>query len=313
MDMKQATQLIALTVLLGTSAAGHAQDFAGENGRYKIVSRFSGKAIDISGKSVNNGAAAILWTYGGSTNQQWDIASLGNGYYSIRAAHTGKALDVYNFCSNVGCQIVQWDYSGGNNQQWQIVSTGSGYFKIVSRYNGMPLDVWGWNANNGAEVRQYTDTGATNQQWQIVKLQDCALTQAQSDLLAAHNTARATARTCGGISYPAAPALTWNCKLATAAAGHNRDMATNNFFSHTGSNGSQPADRATAAGYSYSAIGENIAAGYTTVSSAMDGWLQSSGHCSNIMNSSYTEMGADKLEYSGSAYGTYWTSVFGRP
>lgn len=312
MSGKRTSQLIAMAVLLGASAAGHAQDFAGENGRYKIVSRYSGKAIDVSGVSTSNGAPAILWSYLGGSNQQWDITSLGNGYYSIRAAHTGKALDVYNNCSNVGCQIVQWDYAGSNNQQWQIVSTGSGYFKIVSRYNGMPLDVWNWNSGNGAEVRQYTDTGGTNQQWQVVKVLDCALTESQADLLRAHNSARATARSCGGTHYPAVSALAWSCKLATAAAGHNTDMAKNNFFSHTGSNGSQPADRATAAGYSYTMIGENIAAGYSTVASAMDTWLQSSGHCSNIMNGSYTEMGGDKLEYSGSTYYTYWTSVFGR-
>ena len=137
------------------------------NGRYAIISTYSGRAIDVEASSTENGANILLWSYGGGTNQQWDIQDLGNGYYSIRAAHSGKALDVYNFCSDPGCEIRQWDYWGSDNQQWQIIDSGNGNYKIVSRYNGMPLDVWEWNAENGADVRQWTDGGDVNQQWQF--------------------------------------------------------------------------------------------------------------------------------------------------
>ncbi|MEI8635057.1 pre-peptidase C-terminal domain-containing protein [Vibrio sp. PP-XX7] len=89
----------------------------------------------------------------------------------------------------------------------------------------------------------------------------CEMTAVQSELLAAHNAARSEGRNCGSTFYPAAPALTWNCKLATAAAVHNQDMVTNDYFDHIGSDGTEPWDRAEAAGYSYSYIGENIAAG----------------------------------------------------
>lgn len=140
------------------------------NGRYAIVSRYSGRAMDVEGRSNANGANILLWSYGGGTNQQWDISSLGNGYYSIRAAHSGKSMDVYNFCSTPGCEIRQWDYWGANNQQWQLVSTGDGYYKIVSRHNGMPVDVWEWNTSNGADVRQWTDTGGVNQHWQLQRI-----------------------------------------------------------------------------------------------------------------------------------------------
>ncbi|MEI8635056.1 hypothetical protein P4S72_29450 [Vibrio sp. PP-XX7] len=44
-----------------------------------------------------------------------------------------------------------------------------------------------------------------------------------------------------------------------------------------------------------------------------DVWLNSSGHCSNIMSANYTEMGGDKLSTSGATYPVYWTTVFGRP
>ncbi len=150
-----------------SSSSTSGGSFSG-NGRYQIISRLSGKSIDVASASTANGANIQLWSYSGGTNQQWDVASMGSGYYSIRAAHSGKSMDVYNFCTEPGCEIVQWDYWGGNNQQWQITSVGDGYYKIVSRHNGMPLDVWEWNTSDGADVRQYTDTGGTNQHWQFV-------------------------------------------------------------------------------------------------------------------------------------------------
>jgi pectate lyase C len=161
-----------LAVLQLFSVEIFAATFSGDNGRYKIISRFSGKAIDVAGKSNANGANILLWEYKGSSNQHWDITALGDGYYSIRSAHSGKAMDVHNFCTEPGCLIYQWDYWGGDNQQWQIISVSGGYFKIVSRHNNLPIDVWGWDSSNGADLRQYNDTNNANQQWEIVSVDD---------------------------------------------------------------------------------------------------------------------------------------------
>ncbi|MBU6952299.1 CAP domain-containing protein [Hahella sp. HN01] len=135
----------------------------------------------------------------------------------------------------------------------------------------------------------------------------------QKELLTAHNKARSQGRSCGGVYYDAAPALTWNCKLGKAATKHTKDMVDNNFFSHTGSDGSSVSDRVRAQGYQYRTVGENIAAGYSSVEQVMDGWLKSPGHCANIMRSSYTELGAEKISTSTADYPHYWTSVFGAP
>jgi pectate lyase C len=167
----------------GGVATAETTSFSGESGRYKIISRFSGKAIDVEGKGTANGTNILLWEYKGALNQQWDIESLGGGYYSIRAAHSGKAMDVYNFCSDPGCQIYQWEYWGGENQQWQITGVGDGYYKIVSRHNNMPIDVWGKDSSNGADLRQYTDTNDTNQQWEIVAVDGVTTTPDESDTI----------------------------------------------------------------------------------------------------------------------------------
>ncbi len=103
-------------------------------------------------------------------------------------------------------------------------------------------------------------------------------------------------------------AVTLNGRLNAAALAHSQDMSANDYFSHTGLNGSQPWDRAEAAGYDYRSIGENIAYGYGSAERVMNGWMNSSGHRANILNCNFTEMGLGHV-----AAGDYWTQLFGRP
>jgi uncharacterized protein YkwD len=43
---------------------------------------------------------------------------------------------------------------------------------------------------------------------------------------------------------------------------------------------------------------------------APQGWLTSPGHCGNIMNSGFTEMGSASATDAGSDFGINWTQVF---
>jgi uncharacterized protein YkwD len=141
----------------------------------------------------------------------------------------------------------------------------------------------------------------------------CAIAGFGEAMLAAVNTARATARWCGATWYPAAPALAWSAELAQAAAAHSHDMADNNFFSHTGSNGSTLVNRIDATGYVAVAWGENIYGGQTSVDAVMAGWLASAGHCANIMSANFSEIGAACARNDASAYTRYWTQDFAAP
>ncbi|HEX4374518.1 MAG TPA: CAP domain-containing protein [Puia sp.] len=118
------------------------------------------------------------------------------------------------------------------------------------------------------------------------------------------NAARAKGCTCGTTVMPPVKPLTWNTILAQVALAHSVDMDENNYFSHTGLDGSSPGDRITAAGYIWNSYGENIAEGFSDEQSVMNAWLQSEGHCLNIMNAGFKEMGSGKD-------GTYWTQDFG--
>ena len=111
------------------------------------------------------------------------------------------------------------------------------------------------------------------------------------EILELVNKARSEDRTCGDHEMPAAPPLKWHNQLAAVAARHSRDMADNDFFSHTGSDHSRPADRINAITERRTSTAENIAKGQRSVESVMNSWLGSPGHCRNIMNATYTHLG----------------------
>ena len=102
--------------------------------------------------------------------------------------------------------------------------------------------------------------------------------------------------------------------LAQAAAGHSQDMAARNYFSHTSADGRTLVDRVNATGYAWSSLGENIAAGYPSVNAVVDGWMASDGHCANLMNPAFRDIGMACVPGTASStYKTYWTLDLGKP
>ncbi|KAF5992861.1 CAP domain-containing protein [Streptomyces sp. WAC00263] len=100
--------------------------------------------------------------------------------------------------------------------------------------------------------------------------------------------------------------LTLNAKLSKAAQDHSADMASHQNMSHTGSDGSDPGQRITTAGYTWSAYGENVAFGYSTPEEVMAGWMSSPGHKRNILDCGFKEIGIGLAQP-----GSYWTQDFG--
>lgn len=142
----------------------------------------------------------------------------------------------------------------------------------------------------------------------------CGLADFEAEALRIVNAYRAAGASCGarGTFAPAA-ALALNARLTGAAYGHSRDMADNDYFSHDSLDGRSMVDRINASGYSWSTIGENIAAGYDTVPSVVAGWMSSDGHCANLMNPRFTEFGLACARNGASRYRIYWTQNLGRP
>ncbi|MDJ0761575.1 MAG: CAP domain-containing protein [Myxococcota bacterium] len=146
-----------------------------------------------------------------------------------------------------------------------------------------------------------------------------------SDLAAAEcrvfelvNEYRAQGADCGGAGVfgPADP-LALQADLIDAARWHSEDMGERNYFSHDspgGPNGDTMQDRIESAGYvNWLTIGENIAAGNASADGTMIDWMASPGHCANIMNPDFTQIGIGYARVSGSTYTHYWTQDFGTP
>lgn len=127
------------------------------------------------------------------------------------------------------------------------------------------------------------------------------------------NAARQQGRRCGRKRFAATAPLHANAALEQAVQSHTQDMAENNFLGHEGTSGSLPGDRAATAGYAWSSIGENVAAGQTTAEEVVGTWLSSTGHCENLMSPDYTETGVGHAVNRSSDKGTYWAQIFGKP
>nr|BFE96011.1 CAP domain-containing protein [Pseudomonas brassicacearum subsp. brassicacearum] len=168
---------------------------------------------------------------------------------------------------------------------------------------------------------QYADIGVNRvgDEWRVVLAQPMAGTRmsdagaSDKSLLAQVNAARAKPRMCGRQRFAAARPLSWNAALGTAAQGHSRSMARENYFAHRDPDGRSSSDRAKSAGFRGHKLGENIAAGQRSPSQAMQDWLDSPGHCANLMNPMFTQMGAASASDSRSDAGVYWTMVLGAP
>ncbi len=141
----------------------------------------------------------------------------------------------------------------------------------------------------------------------------CSLTIYQQEMLAQLNQARAAGRSCGSQRFDPAPALRYSCTIQPAARAHSIDMASNNFFSHTGSDGLRVSHRVDATGFEWSVVGENIAAGFDSVGEVMEGWLDSPGHCRNIMDPRFEIVAVSRIDTSSADYENYWTQVFAAP
>ncbi len=143
-------------------------------------------------------------------------------------------------------------------------------------------------------------------------------TSAQVPVLSARvlelvNQARARGARCGERPFAPAPPLRLSNMLANVAHDHAADMATHGYFEHEDLTGHTPADRVRATGYREKLVGENIAYGPQTADEVVKGWMDSPGHCENIMDARFAEMGVAFALGRASHQGLYWVQDFALP
>jgi uncharacterized protein YkwD len=127
------------------------------------------------------------------------------------------------------------------------------------------------------------------------------------------NEVRARGTRCGERSFGPAPPMRLSETLASVALGHASDMAEHNYFEHVDQAGRSPADRVRAVGYREKLVGENIAYGPQSVEEVVQGWLDSPGHCENIMDARFAEMGVAYAPGQAARRGLFWVQLLADP
>lgn len=144
--------------------------FVPNDGYYQIVSKHSGKVLDVKAASSDNDAEIVQYQANGGDNQLWKFVPVSDGYCRIESKRSGKVLDVRGASTDDGAQVVQYQNNGADNQLWKLVPIGDAY-QIVSKHSARLLDVKGISTDNDALITQYHVTGADNQIWTLVPAQ----------------------------------------------------------------------------------------------------------------------------------------------
>lgn len=132
-------------------------------------------------------------------------------------------------------------------------------------------------------------------------------------LFALVNAARAEARVCGRKRFGAAPPLSRDPALDSAAKRQAGDLAVSGELSHRGADGSMPGERVTASGYRWAEVAENVAADQTDASAVVATWLASPGHCAALMDPRYSDTGLALASGEEHGHGLYWVQVYAAP
>jgi uncharacterized protein YkwD len=127
---------------------------------------------------------------------------------------------------------------------------------------------------------------------------DAALTAGEQEMINRHNTTRGDQGIAG---------LTANSLLNQIAQQQANYMADIGQYSHEDAGGGHVDDRATAAGYTWTSIGENVGTNMEA-QALFDGWMNSEGHRNNILNAGFSEIGVGQA--TRGLY-QYWCVVFG--
>jgi uncharacterized protein YkwD len=136
--------------------------------------------------------------------------------------------------------------------------------------------------------------------------------QFEARVLELTNAERQQGGCCGarGCFQPSRP-LAGNDNLRVAARRHARDMAERNFFAHEAPDGSKLSDRLEAVRFGGCAAGENIAQGQPTPEEVVSDWMQSDGHCSNILSGAFDSLGVGYHDDPAAERRRLWVQNFG--
>lgn len=133
----------------------------------------------------------------------------------------------------------------------------------------------------------------------------------EQEVLVRTNQERQRGAVCAGEPFAPVQPLAFDPALTLAARRHSQDMAQRDYFEHETPEGVGPLARASAAGSRARLVGENIAAGQVDPARVVKAWMDSPGHCRNLMDAQYRTLGVGYFFEESDRFGHYWTQDFG--
>ncbi len=171
--------------------------------------------------------------------------------------------------------------------------------------------------DTGPETGDPPDTGdsGTSDCDELSQVWDETWIALEDEVLTLSNAVRAIGADCGtyGLMPPVGP-VAMEPHLRCAARVHALDMGTRDYFDHDstgGPLGDTFDQRIHNAGYVGHTMGENIAAGYPSAQAVVDAWVESDGHCANLMSEAFADIGIGYAMVPGSTYVSYWVQDYG--
>lgn len=140
-----------------------------EDGVYTITNAGSGKVLDVSGASLEDGGNVQQYSVNGTQSQEFQLTyDAQDGYYTVVSAVSGRALDVDGARDANGANVWQYSSNGTRAQRWALVANADGTYSFVSALgDGRALDVSAASAQDGANVQIYESNGTDAQRWTL--------------------------------------------------------------------------------------------------------------------------------------------------
>lgn len=166
-----ATKMISDNVLQFTSALDAFltdPTFLDSECTYELQNYNSGKALNVSGGSVEDDIAIEQYSYERWDSQKWIFEKVEGNYYKIVNKNSGKVLDISGLATASGAPCIQYEYNGGWNQMWEIIPAFDGGYKIKNRWSGLYLGIADTSEVDGALCVQMGDNNSSNIKWNLL-------------------------------------------------------------------------------------------------------------------------------------------------
>ncbi len=179
LDVSAASRDLGARVQLWTPNGTAAQSFGltslgplVEDGVYTITNAGSGKVLDVSGASLDDGGNVQQYAANGTQAQEFQLTyDAESGYYTIFSAVSGRALDVDGARDANGANVWQYSSNGTRAQRWALVANAGGTYSFVSALgDGRALDVSAASAQDGANVQIFESNGTDAQRWTLSRV-----------------------------------------------------------------------------------------------------------------------------------------------